>query len=256
MNKVTLTVAILIISSASLSYAEETSVTMPATTPVTVAAPDNVVSYNLGVVSDYRFRGISQTRLQPAVQGGADYANTPTGLYVGTWLSTLKWIDDAGGNGNVEWDMYAGKKGNITENWSYDLGVLTYVYPSNDLHANADTTELYGQIGYGPAYLKYSQAVTNLFGFANSKNSGYVDLGANIDVTNGYVINLHVGHQTVKNNSASSYSDWKIGVTKDFGFLSGSVALIGTDTKNYSGPGPDRKDLGKTALLLSAIKTF
>ncbi|WP_240162419.1 TorF family putative porin [Glaciimonas sp. PAMC28666] len=41
------------------------------------------------------------------------------------------------------------------------------------------------QIGYGPAYLKYFQAVTNLFGFANSKNSGYVDLGANIDVTNG-----------------------------------------------------------------------
>lgn len=244
MKKITLAVAIIITCSASFSYAEDAPV------------PDNVVSYNASVVSDYRFRGISQTRLKPAVQGGADYANNPTGLYVGTWLSTLKWIKDAGGSGNVEWDVYAGKKGNFSQNWTYDLGVLTYVYPSNDLHPNANTTEVYGQVGYGPMYLKYSQAVTNLFGFANSKNSDYVDVGANIDVTNGYVVNLHVGHQTVKNNSASSYNDWKIGLTKDFGILAGSVALVGTDSKSYAGPGPDYKDLGKTALLLSVTKTF
>lgn len=220
------------------------------------AVPDNSLAFNASVVSDYRFRGISQTRLKPALQGGADYSNNPTGLYVGTWLSTLKWIKDSGGNGNIEWDIYAGKKGNFTQDLSYDFGVLSYVYPSNDLKPNADTTEVYGQLGYGPAYVKYSHAVTNLFGFANSKNSGYLDIGANIDVTNGYTVNLHAGHQTVKNNSASSYSDWKVGLTKDFGFLSGSVAVIGTDTKNYVGPAPDRKNLGKTALVVSATKTF
>ncbi|AMP06029.1 hypothetical protein GN109_12885 [Collimonas pratensis] len=220
------------------------------------AVPDNALTFNASLVSDYRFRGISQTRLEPALQGGADYSNNPTGIYVGTWLSTLKWIKDSGGSGNIEWDIYAGKKGNFTQDLSYDFGVLTYVYPSNDLHPNADTTELYGQLGYGPAYIKYSQSVTNLFGFANSKNSGYLDIGANIDVTNGYTVNLHAGHQTVKNNSASSYNDWKVGLTKDFGFLSGSVALIGTDTKSYVGPSPDRKDLGKTALVISATKTF
>jgi len=220
------------------------------------AVADNSLAFNAGVVSDYRFRGISQTRLKPALQGGADYSNNPTGLYAGTWLSTLKWVKDGGGDGNIEWDIYAGKKGNFTQDLSYDFGVLSYVYPSNDLHPDANTTELYGQLGYGPAYIKYSQSLTNLFGAADSKNSGYLDIGANIDVSNGYTVNLHAGHQTVKNNSSLSYNDWKVGLTKDFGFLSGSVAVIGTDTKNYVGPAPDRKNLGKTALVVSATKTF
>jgi uncharacterized protein (TIGR02001 family) len=220
------------------------------------AVPDNSLTFNASVVSDYRFRGISQTRLKPALQGGADYSNNPTGLYAGTWLSTLKWVKDGGGDGNIEWDIYAGKKGNFTQDLSYDFGVLSYVYPSNGLHPDANTTELYGQLGYGPAYIKYSQSLTNLFGAADSKNSGYLDIGANIDVSNGYTVNLHAVHQTVKNNSSLSYNDWKVGLTKDFGFLSGSVAVIGTDTKNYVGPAPDRKNLGKTALVVSATKTF
>ena len=59
--------------------------------PAAEAKPDNEVSFNAAVVSDYRYRGVSQTRLKPALQGGADYTNNPTGLYAGTWLSTIKW---------------------------------------------------------------------------------------------------------------------------------------------------------------------
>ena len=61
------------------------------------AVPDNVVSYNVALTSDYRYRGVSQSRLNPAVSGGADYTHKPTGLYVGTWLSSIKWIKDGGG---------------------------------------------------------------------------------------------------------------------------------------------------------------
>ncbi|MQR01543.1 TorF family putative porin [Glaciimonas soli] len=279
MKKIIIASAIISTFATSFSYAQEAqTVAQPAATatepavavvdvpltstgvtsaaPATAAVPDNAVTFNIGAVSDYRFRGISQTRLMPALQGGADYVNNPTGFYAGTWLSTLKWIKDSGGHDNIEWDIYGGKKGNITTDLTYDIGVLNYVYPSNDLPTNANTTEIYGQLGYGPAYIKYSSSVTNLFGFANSKNSGYLDIGANIDVTNGYTLNLHAGHQTVKNNSASSYNDWKVGVTKDFGFLSASLAVIGTDTKNYVGPSPDMKNLGKTALNLNLTKTF
>ena len=53
------------------------------------------LSFNIGVFTDYRYRGISQTRLQPALQLGADYAFA-SGFYVGTWMSTIKWIEDAG----------------------------------------------------------------------------------------------------------------------------------------------------------------
>lgn len=224
--------------------------------------PDNEVSFNAAVTSDYRYRGISQTRLQPAVQGGADYINNPTGFYAGTWLSSIKWTKDAGGGGDVEWDIYAGKRGEIIKDVSYDVGVLTYVYPSNGLSGvpgfvSANTTELYGQLGYGPAYIKYSHAVTNLFGFVDSKNSGYVDIGANIDMGNGFTANLHAGHQDVKHVSASSYTDWKLGVTKDFGVVTGALTVIGTDASEsaYASPA-NGKFLGKTALLLTVSKTF
>jgi uncharacterized protein (TIGR02001 family) len=226
------------------------------------AKPDNETSFNAAVVSDYRYRGISQTRLQPALQGGFDYINNPTGLYAGTWLSTIKWTKDAGGDGHVEWDLYAGKRGQINDDVSYDVGVLSYVYAGNGLDhvagfVDANTTELYGQIGYGPAYVKYSHAVTNLFGFVDSKNSGYLDVGANFDLGEGYTLNLHGGHQKVSHNEAASYSDWKLGVTKDFGVASVAAAVIGTnaDKTAYASPA-NGKFLGKTALVLSLSKTF
>ena len=221
------------------------------------AKPDNEVSFNAALTSDYRYRGISQTRLQPALQGGADYTHNPSGFYAGTWLSTIKWTKDAGGSGDIEWDLYAGKRGEIVKDVSYDVGVLSYVYPSNGLPTSANTTEVYGQVGYGPAYAKYSYSVTNLFGFANSKNSGYLDLGANIDVAEGLVLNLHAGHQKVKNNDVYSYTDWKIGFTKDFGVVTGALAVIGTNAGEaaYASPA-NGKFLGKKALVATISKTF
>lgn len=223
-------------------------------------AQDSVheVSFNAAVVSDYRYRGLSQSRLNPALQGGADYTHTPTGFYAGTWLSTIKWTKDSGGDGNVEVDLYAGKRGELGGGVSYDIGGLGYIYPGNDLKqvagfANANTFELYGQLGYGPAYIKYSHSTTNLFGFVDSKNSGYLDIGANLDIGNGYTLNLHAGHQKVKNNSASDYTDWKVGVSKDFGIATGSLAVIGTDIDVLA---PNGKNLGKTGLVLSISKTF
>ncbi len=219
-------------------------------------APDDVVSFNASVVSDYRYRGLSQTRLKPALQGGADYTNNPTGLYLGTWLSTIKWTGDLGGDGSIEWDIYGGKRGELAKDVSYDVGGLYYFYPSNGLNPSANTFEVYGQVGFGPAYIKYSHSTTNLFGTANSKNSGYLDLGANIEIDAGLVLNLHIGRQGVKNNSAFAYTDYKVGVTKDFGIVTGSLAVIGADTKAYTSPAPGVKNLGKTALVLNVSKTF
>jgi uncharacterized protein (TIGR02001 family) len=137
-------------------------------------APEHQLGYNLALTSEYRYRGLSQTRFDPALQGGVDYTHGPSGLYVGTWLSTIKWTKDLGGDGDVEVDLYAGKRGELSGAITYDVGALYYWYPSNDLHPNANTFELYGQIGVGPAYLKYSHATTNLFGTPDSKRSGYL----------------------------------------------------------------------------------
>jgi uncharacterized protein (TIGR02001 family) len=218
------------------------------------AKPDNEVSFNAAVTTDYRYRGISQSRLKPALQGGADYVNNPSGFYLGTWLSTIHWVKDAGGDGNIEWDIYGGKKGEIAPGISYDVGGLYYFYPSNKLSPSANTFELYGQLGYGPGYIKYSHSTTNLFGFADSKNSGYLDVGANIEIGTGLMLNLHAGHQKVKHNDAASYTDYKVGVTKDFGFASVSLAAVYANTNAYFSP--SGKNLGKTGAVLSVSKTF
>jgi uncharacterized protein (TIGR02001 family) len=218
------------------------------------AKPDNEVTYNAAVTTDYRYRGLSQTRLDPALQGGADFVNNPTGLYVGTWLSTIKWTKDLGGNGNVEWDIYGGKRGNITDAVTYDVGGLYYFYPDNSLHPNANTFELYGQLGFGPAYVKYSHSLTNLFGTADSKGSGYLDVGANVDVGNGFTLNLHAGRQNVRHNGMYSYNDYKIGVTKDFGVATVALAYIKADTTAYLSP--SAQNLGKSGAVLTVSKTF
>jgi len=224
--------------------------------------PEQTVSFNASLVSDYRYRGISQTRLQPALQGGADTTHNPSGLYAGTWLSTIKWTRDAGGGGDVEWDLYAGKRGKLGEDAAYDVGVLGYVYPSNGLKkvsgfADANTAEIYGQLGYGPAYAKYSLALTNLFGFVDSRHSGYLDLGANLDLGQGLTLNLHAGRQDVRHHDAASYTDYKLGITKDFGVASLALAFVGTNAGEaaYASPA-NGKFLGKKALVASVSKTF
>jgi uncharacterized protein (TIGR02001 family) len=213
------------------------------------------VTYNVAGVSDYRYRGISQTRLQPALQGGADW--TGGGFYVGTWASTVKWTKDAGGDGSVEIDVYAGKRGEFAGGITYDVGVLGYAYPSNGLHPDADTLELYGQLGYGPATLKYSHAASNLFGFADSRHSGYLDASLNHDIGNGWTVNLHAGRQKVRSHDAASYTDWKAGVTKDFGVVTVALAYIGTNASESAYASPvNGKFTGRDGVVATVSKVF
>lgn len=216
--------------------------------------PDHTLSTNVGVVSDYRYRGISQSRLRPALQGGVDFAHR-SGLYAGAWASTVRWIQDGGGNADVEVDLYGGYKtafGGV----GVDVGVLRYLYPNSRMSTNPDTTELYAAGSFGPATLKYSHAVTNLFGFANSQNSWYLDLSASFDTGYwGLVFVPHIGHQKVKNNASSSYTDWSLGLTKEFmPGLTGSLAYVGTDNDSYRGPG--RQNLGKGGAVVGVKYTF
>jgi uncharacterized protein (TIGR02001 family) len=216
--------------------------------------PEHQVSYNVSVVSDYRYRGISQTRVDPALQGGADYVHNPSGFYAGTWLSTIRWTKDAGGSGGAEWDLYGGKKGQITDDLGYDAGGLYYWYPSNGLRPNANTFELYGQLSYGPAYVKYSNSTTNLFGVSNSKNSGYLDIGASVELPQGFVLVLHAGRQNVRHNDALTYNDYKLGVTRDLAGFTVGLAYVKASTHAYLSP--TGKNLGKSGAVLSVTKTF
>lgn len=226
-----------------------------ATVPVSAHAD---LSFNLGGFTDYRFRGISQTRLKPALQGGVDY--DIQGFYVGAWASNIRWIKDAGGDANVELDLYGGYKGQIMEGLAYDVGVLRYQYPSNRLDPSANTTEIYGAVTDGPATLKYSNSVTNLFGFADSKHSGYLDLSAGFDVGAGITLTPHLGYQQVHGNSTASYTDFALTGSKDFSGFVVSLALVATDTKQPDGVpayvSPSGKNLGRTGVVLGLKTSF
>ena len=215
------------------------------------------VAFNIGAFSDYRYRGISQTRVKPAIQGGADYTNGP--FYLGIWASNIKWIKDFGGDANVEIDLYGGYKGSISKELGYDVGVLTYQYPSNKLAPSANTTEIYGALTYGPATLKYSHAVTNTFANPDSKNSYYLDLSAGFDVGNGLTFTPHIGYQKIKGpfGDPGSYTDFSLTLSKDFSGLVVSGAIVGTDADKsfYSSP-VNGKELGKTSLVVGVKYIF
>ena len=216
------------------------------------------LAFNVGAVTDYRYRGISQSRVKPAIQGGIDYA--AGGFYVGTWASTIKWIDDFDADSKVEIDFYGGYKGEVMPGLGFDVGVLTYVYPSNELDPSANTTEIYGALTYGPATLKYSHAVTDTFANPDSKNSFYLDLSATFDVA-GFAFTPHIGYQKIKGpfSDVATYTDYALNVSKDFNGLVVSGAIVGTDAdKNFYRSPPNRgnKKLGDTTLVLGVKYNF
>lgn len=220
------------------------------------AEPVHDISFNAAVVSDYRFRGVSQSRLAPAIQVGADYSHTPTGLYIGTWASSIKWIRDGGGDADIETNLYGGIAGDLpVAGLGYDVGVLRYYYPENRLGTSANTTEVYAKLTYGPGYIKYSHSTTNLFGVANSSGSGYLDVGASIDLPYDLALNLHFGKQDVKNSPASDYEDYLVGVSKEFSVGTVSLAYVSNDLPAATA-GPNLKNPNKDGLVLSFSKSF
>jgi len=221
------------------------------------AAPESTLSFNVGAVNEYRYRGISQSRLEPALQGGADYADK-SGAYIGVWGSSIKWVKDGGGKSNAEVDIYGGYKFTVGE-VGYDVGFLRYEYANNSLAVSANTNELYGAVTMGPATLKYSRSTGNLFGFAGSKGSSYIDITATYDLGNGYSLAPHLGYQSVKgaDNSNYSYTDYALTLGKDLGNgLAVSAAVIGTDATKGAYVSPAGKQLGKAGLVVGLKYTF
>jgi len=227
------------------------------------SAPEDSLTYNVGAVTEYRYRGISQSGKKPAVQFGADFVSK-SGFYVGGWASTITWIRDSTKpsttKGPLEVDIYGGYKGSISDSLSYDVGALQYWYTSNNLgktkgFADANTLEAYGALTAGMFTAKYSYSLTNLFGTVNSKGSTYLDLSATIDLGNGMSLVPHIGHQNIK--KFTSYSDYGLTLAKDIDGLVLSAALIGTSKKNFfTLPGSGGKDLGGTTLVLGVKKNF
>ena len=226
-------------------------------------ASPHTVTGNVTLASEYIFRGIGQTNRKPAIQGGIDYAHS-SGLYAGLWASNISILSDntAGVSASIEADFYGGYKGSVKD-VSYDIGALQYYYPGTfptDGYTKPDTLELYGQLGWKWFTLKYSHAVSNTFGFTDSKASHYIDLTGNYELGRGITLNAHVGHQKIKGRPDASYTDWRVGLSKEYAGLTWGLAYIDTNAKGdvdepyYSAK--DNRDLGKARGLLTVGKIF
>ncbi len=266
-----------VIATAALLAANLASAQTAAPAAPKAPEPDYTVSYNIGAVSDYRFRGISQTSNKPAVQGGIDVA-FKNGVYIGTWASNVGWVRAFNGasKSTYELDLYGGYKTEIAKDTSIDLGVISYQYPGNNSGAvgtngagafsSANTNEYYGAITYGIYTGKYSRSFGDFLGNLRSKGSTYFDFSAAIDLGNGMTLTPHVGRQMVANTAAANYNDYALTFAKDMGKgLTLTAAATGTSSGKNNGNGfyndaaapvSDGKYIAGSAIVLGAKYSF
>jgi len=198
----------------------------------TVLMPNIVqaeTSANVGMVNDYRFRGISQNDQSFALQGGFDYSNTH-GFYAGLWSSSVDFqiqtVDDA----STELDIYAGWGGDFgSSGVSWDAGFLHYNYPAADGGLNYNFTEVNGTLSYD--WLSIFYAHTSDY-FAGSGTADYINVAAAFELDGGWSVGASYGHQSVEDNVAwgtPNWSDYKVYVAKSFVGFDFELAFIDTD---------------------------
>lgn len=118
---------------------------------------DVTITGNVAFVTDYRFRGLSLSGGDMAVQGAIN-VNHSSGFYVGAWGSNLE-QDALDIYGNMELDVYAGWTGEVTSGLTADVGLLYYVYPSGSF-GDGNVFEPYASLSttMGPATAKVGMA--------------------------------------------------------------------------------------------------
>lgn len=227
------------------------------------------LSANVGLFSQYIFRGISYTQEKPALQGGFDVAHS-SGLYLGVWGTNVS--DAALNNASGEIDVYGGYA-NTVGDFGYDIGFLQFLFPGGEIngtHEKYNTLELYAGLTWKFLNVKYSRTMTDYFGFndksfglgrGDSKGSHYVEANLSHEFLPGWTVLAHVGKQSVSNYGKYDFTDWKVGLTKDFdGGWQVGLAWIDTDAdrRMYTVCDDNRhcKDTGASKWLLHAKRVF
>lgn len=174
----------------------------------------------LAFTTDYRFRGVTQTSRNPAVQGNIDY-NHESGAYIGVWASNIDFGDN---ESNTEFDFYAGYSTEIAPNTEIGGGVLYYVYPgTSDL--DLDYFEIFASISHDTnisgqdvslgASLNYSPD-----NFGESGEAYYFAATAATEIAPDITIDGHIGRQLIEDNDIfllPDYTDWSLGVAYNIG---------------------------------------
>lgn len=223
-------------------------------------------SGNVSFVTDYKFRGISQTSNNAAIQGAMTFTHD-SGAYFTAWGSSI-----ANVNGGLELDTLLGYAG-TSGDFSYDVGVMRYNYPGNDNSTRA-AGAAYGsskRLAYNEAYAsvsayggKVGAAVSDDY-FGDTGKFYYLYGEYSKEIADGFSVVSHVGYNHLQDaaaynkltgfanpNNEKSYVDYKLGVTKTVAGIGFDLSYVGTDVKKANDPGR----IAQGSAILTATKSF
>ena len=203
------------------------------------AAHAGEFSGEVAVVSDYVFRGVSQTSEDPALQLGLDFA-FESGFYVGTWASNVDF--GPGDPADIEWDIFVGYGFELSDSVAADVQLLQYRYPGASEY---NYSELIGS-------LTFNERLTTTLAYSNDIfNSGedgwYFGAALDLALPAEFTLSPSVGYsrfaEGVLDDGSTSYVDYGLTLSRDFGPI--SLALSATDTngngERYFGPNADSR---------------
>lgn len=225
----------------------------------TAPPPALTVSGSATIASDYRFRGVSQSDQQMAVQGGITIAHE-SGLYVGTWASNLAGWGTFGG-ANMELDLIGGYKAKLADNATLDVGLTWYMYPGGadktdfaEPYAKLTGTAGPATLTAGVAYAPKQQAIGKWYNTGTDAANGiYNNPGAKDDnlylwgdgamriAGTPFTAKAHVGHSWGQNglgpnatavSPTGKYWDWSLGADATYKNLTFNVSYVDTDISN------------------------
>lgn len=214
------------------------------------AKPDYTITSSASFVSDYIFRGQSQTWGKPAVQVSTELAHK-SGLYAGFFGSNVSsaWLPGA----HLETDLYAGFRNTIgATDIGYDVGGIYYIYPGanwveSDFNSGLtpadgawtkanrlNTFEVYGSLSY--KWLSFKTGITTTeywgwsennsgqgFGFAGNPSAGvtgstkgsyFGEFNAAYEVVPTWTLSGQLGRQVINNSTGLDITYYKVGVSK------------------------------------------
>ena len=209
----------------------------------TEAENDFDISATITGVSDYRFRGVSLSDKDPALQGSIDVEHK-SGFYLGTWASTIK-----GSPADVEVDIYAGWRGDAGP-IALDVGAVAYLYPSGP---DLDYVDILACVSYtlGPAQVKLGAAYAPDQANIGSEDNFYVYGDASVGIPNTPVtIAAHIGHENGSLAGATGKKlDWSLGAEAVVDRFTLGLSYVDTNVDRVFDP---RKLAGAT--LVASVK--
>jgi len=248
------------------------------------------VPVSVSFVSDYIFRGQSQSWGKPALQFSVE-ADHASGAYAGFAASNVSdhWLPGAA----VEMDFYGGFRGKVTEAVGYDVGLIYYTYPGANWHDSAfdgynrsnslNTAEAYVSVSYDWLSFKTGRTLTEYFGWStnnspvnggfygdanagvtgSTRGSYFYELNAARDVAEGWNLSGQIGRQVIANSTGLDINYYKLGITRSLpdGWSTGAFYSASSEPNAYKhflslSDTTSYSDIAKKKFFISIAKSF